>query len=658
MRRFLYARLSLKNIAKNKNVFLPFLLVSIFMVMTLYLTIHIADIAKAGAFGFGRRTITFLFYMMIPIMCVFMLIVLLYTNSFVMKQRYKELGLYSIMGMQKKNIARLIVLENSLMYVLSLAAGIVFGFLFSKLMVLLIAKMIGVTTNAILQFNQNAALICAGYFLGIFMLSISFNLSRVVFMKPLSIVRSESSAEKEPKANIFLGILGLAVLGSGYYLAQRELSFGYALQAFLPAVLCVIIGTYMVFIAGSILILKMLKKNKRIYYKKGNFLNISTMLYRMKKNAAGLASICVLSTMVLVTFSGTFGLYRGAIHGVKRYLSHDFQLEWSAKDNERNKSPGREEIAQDLRKMFASLDLKETDFLSLDRISDFGTIENGVLSRPTNFSIMPNSIYIYRLQDIAQLFPVKPEPLANGEVYLSEQAKHTGKTLNAYGTDVHVKGFLPIPKNLSGSTREWSLLLIANDATFDQITSNMKSGELQHFLSFELAGNRENKLKLQDTFHEFGREKLDYLSRSVLVKEALLADLISLLGSLLFIGIFMIFLFMVTTAMIIFYKQVSEGREDSRRFILLKKVGLSDDEAKRLILKQVLSVFFLPVIVAIVHNAFSIKIVSFMLKLLGLVDPNSYLIASGISLALYLCFYFVIYYLSAKAYYKMVQQSA
>lgn len=310
MSKMLFPKMAVSNIRKNKKLYVPYIITAIFTVMMFFMNISIVKNKNVAAMR-GGQNIVVLLQVALVVSFIFSAVFLFYTNSFLMKRRTKEIGLYNILGMEKKHISLMMLFENVIITIISLTAGIVFGIIFSRLMFLVLMKLIKADSVPAFVISTNAVVVTIIYFISIFIVIFIYNFVKVQMSKPIELLHSDEIGEKEPKTKLIMTILGLLCLGGGYYFALTVSSILKAVQYFFVAALFVVIGTYLLFTAGSIALLKLLKKNKRFYYKTGHFTAVSGMLYRMKQNAIGLANICVLSTIVLIAVASTVSLYAG-----------------------------------------------------------------------------------------------------------------------------------------------------------------------------------------------------------------------------------------------------------------------------------------------------------------------------------------------------------
>lgn len=658
MKKFFYPRLALSNIRKNAKVYLPYLLTSTFTVMMCYV-IH--SLAVNQSLRETSSTAPAVLMLGTWVVIIFSVIFLFYVNSFLIKRRKKEIALYNILGMEKKHVMIMMAYETIFTTFISLILGILFGALFSKLMFLLLVNLSQIQTAIIFEIPQSTIFLTLTVYGIIFFAAYLFNVIQIKLANPIELLRGGEHGEREPKTKWLFTLVGILTLGGGYYLAQTIEDPMDALTLFFVAVVLVIIGTYCLFTAGSIVILKMLKKNKRFYYQTRHFTSVSQMIYRMKQNAVGLASICVLCTCILVMISSTVTLYLGVKDTVQIMQEEDF-----------------------LAKIFTVSEGQLPSRKELDEL--YAKIEDGLKAKDIETStIVMRSVY-----EVA--YNVKDNEYVTGEGSNGRDFKSfSAMTLEEYNRAYHKNETLKDNEVLVHSNFE----KLANQMKINGKTVQVKSEvHDQYFLETELSENSqltgivfkdEKTLKnvlftLEDQVRPNVYISIDYQDKSDM-KEAdnIVPNIINDLqntgeysvytssqysmekmfndsyGSLFFLGLFLGLLFLMAAILIMYYKQLSEGYEDQKRFEIMQNVGMSKKEVKQTIRSQVLIFFFLPLVVAVIHMAFAFKMI---MKMFG------YLIASGeglfitctiISVIILAIIYSIVYFLTAKTYYKIVR---
>ncbi len=658
MKKFFYPRLALSNIRKNAKVYLPYLLTSTFTVMMCYV-IH--SLAVNQSLRETSSTAPAVLMLGTWVVIIFSVIFLFYVNSFLIKRRKKEIALYNILGMEKKHVMIMMAYETIFTTLISLILGILFGALFSKLMFLLLVNLSQIQTAIIFEIPQSTIFLTLTVYGIIFFAAYLFNVIQIKLANPIELLRGGEHGEREPKTKWLFTLVGILTLGGGYYLAQTIEDPMDALTLFFVAVVLVIIGTYCLFTAGSIVILKMLKKNKRFYYQTRHFTSVSQMIYRMKQNAVGLASICVLCTCILVMISSTVTLYLGVKDTVQIMQEEDF-----------------------LAKIFTLSEGQLPSRKELDEL--YAKIEDGLKAKDIETStIVMRSVY-----EVA--YNVKDNEYVTGEGSNGRDFKSfSAMTLEEYNRAYHKNETLKDNEVLVHSNFEKLAKQMKINGKTVQVKSEVRD---QYFLETELSENSqltgivfkdEKTLKdvlftLEDQVRPNEYISIDYQDKSDM-KEAdnIVPNIINDLqntgeysvytssqysmekmfndsyGSLFFLGLFLGLLFLMAAILIMYYKQLSEGYEDQKRFEIMQNVGMSKKEVKQTIRSQVLIFFFLPLVVAVIHMAFAFKMI---MKMFG------YLIASGeglfitctiISVIILAIIYSIVYFLTAKTYYKIVR---
>ena len=660
----LYFRLAAGNIRKNAKSYVPFIITSIitsamfFMINSLANNSDLANVKGANSVVAALSLGTY-------VTAIFAAIFLFYTNSFLMKRRKKEIGLWNILGMEKKHIAKVIFLENLYVYALTIAGGLLFGLLFNKFLFLLVTKMVGVTGVPKFHFQLNAVVNTLLLFGIIFLFIFLESLRQVTFSKPIELLRGGSVGEKEPKAKWVLAVLGAGCLGTGYYMAVTIKNPVNALTMFFIAVILVIVGTYLIFTAGSIALLKLLKKNKRYYYKTRHFISISGMMYRMKQNAVGLGNICILSTMVLVMISSTSSLVIGVDDIVQKRCPYDVQAYVYGSNAE--KLSDLDGIAEKLENCIKENDTTAENidtyhFLAVAALKK----DNGVFSFGyEGLSIGTADVwqlYFMTLDDYNKLNHTELA-LDKGQAYINNKTE-SFKNIDINGIKYDVKGEIKdISKLILGDddgTEKLCVILPDADA-FDGIYENQKKAYsdsyslIHRFVGFDT--------KLSDDKQQAVEKKLsdiiasdDDVSGYVQSRASMDDELSSDFGGLFFLGIFLGILFTMAAILIIYYKQISEGYDDKQRFDIMQKVGMTHGEVKSTIHSQILTVFFLPLITAGMHVAFALPMITNILKLMGLMNKTLYLECTLVSFGVFALVYGIVYGLTAKVYYRIVKR--
>lgn len=577
---------------------------------------------------------------------VFAVIFLFYTNSFLIKRRKKEIGVYNILGMGKRHIARMMAVETILTAGISILGGLVFGIIFGKLMYLLLLKILHNSVDMQFSVNGTAIVQTVILFAGIFLLTYLYNILQIQLVNPVELLHGGNQGEKEPKSRWLLVIVGVAALGNGYWIALTTEAPLEALLKFFVAVVCVIIGTYALFIAGSIVVLKILRKNKAYYYNPKHFTSVSGMIYRMKQNGAGLANICVLSTMVLVMVSTTVSLYAG----MEDILDSRFPRDVSIVCNEADTN--KEETLQRLiKEQCEKAGVKITDRVRYRYGSMNAVLKGNNLEKVEQY--YPDNHFYY----VEMITQEEYNRIEKKNVSLKEQeiltyttnGKCGKKQINIAGQNYQVKKELSEMTSQPKSTAEMYKTLYIVFANAEQIE---RIESFSYADKFNLKGDDgKQKEALEQIQNEFYEKIPDGTMESRMLSRS---SFYELYGGLFFIGIYLGSMFIMATVLIIYYKQISEGYDDRERYQIMQKVGMSKKEVKRSIRSQVLSVFFLPLVVAVIHVAVAFKVMTKILGVLNLTNVSLFAVCTIITIAVFAVFYIIVYSITAKEYYRIV----
>ena len=666
MNKFFYVRLAAQNIRKNAGTYIPYICTCVLTIMMFYVIKSLS--VNPGLRGaFGGAFLGWLLSLGVYIIGLFSLIFLFYTNSFLMKRRKKEFGLFNILGLEKKHLIRLLFLETLYVGLFSVILGILLGIVLDKAMFLLITKLLGVPVTLGFFVSGKVIGITAGVFCGIFVLIFLKSVPMLQFSNPIELLRGGNMGEREPKVKWFLALLGAGLLAAGYYMSLTVENPVAAVPIIFVAVVLVIIATYLLFTAGSIALLKLLKKNRKFYYKARHFISISGMIYRMKQNAVGLANICILSTMVLVMISTTGSMMAGIGDTIRGRYPRDFGIYLYGADREQLESLQREvsllaeeeqlAVKNDLSSYYLCVStLQRGNVYLSDKtvLKEAGTIQtlNGM-----------TQVYIVALSDYNRQTG-KAEALQADEVlvYYNRQ-EIDNKTLVFMDTEYKIIQVLQeFPENgESMANMVSSHNIVVADEVFETLrrqmgadADNLYSSRLCYY-GFDTAADEE----VQKTFRNklagriAGEQGLDY---TIEIRSENRTGIMELYGGLFFLGAFLGTLFVMAMVLIIYYKQISEGHEDRERFAIMQNVGMSRGEVKAAIHSQVLTVFFLPLIAAGIHVAAAFPVLKAMLALLSMVNVRLYVLFTLGCFLVFAVLYTLIYGVTAKAYYRIVSR--
>lgn len=671
----LYPRLAWQNLRKNYRVTIPYLLSGSGIIMMYYMICALTRGAENSEF-YGARTSASALGLGVVVVAIFGAIFLFYTNSFLMKRRKKELGLYNILGMEKRHIAGVILSETLLTALICLGLGLTLGVIFSKLFFLILERLLGMA-NVVPFLIPLPAIVQAVVLFGcIFLATALYNILQVRLSKPIELLHGGEVGEKEPKAHWVLAVLGLGLLGTGYYLSLSITNPMDALVMFFVAVVLVILGTYLLFIVGITALLKLLKKNKSFYYRTKHFTTVSGMLYRMKQNAAGLASICILFTCLLVTVSTTFSLYTGVEDAVNQRCPQDVEVSFAGvaeEDLEELRQEAAAACARNNAQMENIVDRRSWLF-ACSRVDNALYVNSGLAS----------SIYasfdVYSIEDYNQYFN-DSRTLAADQVLLYDPAgTFPYDTMTVFDKTYQVEKI-----DLPGRDRDTSYMmgyesyaLVLNDPAVIQGEKLYLDDEgngrnqswywAEHIFRFDIAGHDPDTVKtvaaeirewIDGKSHDWKTvENGEGFSMSFMSKPSIREDFTSLYGGVFFLGLFMGAMFLMGTVLIIYYKQVSEGYEDARRFDIMQKVGMSQEEVKRSIHSQVLLVFFLPLATAVMHLCFAFPMLQKILALMNAVNVQLIVTSMAGCVGVFGVMYLIIYLLTARTYYKIVESTS
>ena len=664
MGKLFFPKMAAGNLVRNRRFEFPYLLpglitVAMFYNMT-FLTFH-EELKNMP----GGATIPTIMNLGTMVVGLFAVIFLLYTNTFLMKRRHKEIGLYNILGMSKRHIAVVMLWETVYTCLITVVGGLLLGILLSKLMLLLLYKILFFSVSFGFMVSWKSVGITAVLFVAIYLVALLLNLLHVHLSKPVELLKGGSVGEKEPKTKVLLAILGVVTLGAGYYIAITTESPLEALMLFFLAVILVIIGTYCLFTAGSIAFLKAMKKRKNYYYQAKHFIGISGMLYRMKQNAVGLANICILSTMVLVMISTCVCLYIGTGDALNAMYPHDIIYSQSWQDSG-NRS--KEEVRVQIQEALDKAGMEPTHVQEVDQL----TTVNSMPEEATLGGVDPNA-GVMDLSNTVTTLVVTAEGyrqmtgntlnLAPGEaaIYTTE-SQGEWEQISFLGLSFSIKTWLPEAPAITveGYSERYIFLVVADDAAMEAVYQQqmLDGGGLASNIYWEYSldfdgVSKEEMLQLYQTLRSSVLS--DTGDNTLSCRDAQEVDFYSLYGSFLFLGLFLGALFLMATVLIIYYKQISEGYEDKERFAIMEKVGMSQQQVRTAIRSQVRMVFFLPLLGAIIHLAASFKMISKLMAALGLQNIPLFALCCAGTVAAFAVGYFIIYHLTARTYYKIVR---
>lgn len=656
-----FPKLAASNIKKNSKTYIPYIL-SCVMTVAMFYIVKSLSMNPGLEKLIGGDTLTYTMFLGSIIVGFFACIFLFYTNSFLIKRRKKEFGVFNILGMEKSHLAKTIAWENLYVTIISIIGGIILGIALDKAMYLLILQVIGADIPLGFFVSNKAISTTVLLFLVIFFFIFLNAVRQIQMANPIELLRDGSAGEKEPKTKLIIAILGAGCVGVGYYIALTTENPIASLYLFFIAVMLVIIGTYMLFTAGSIALLKALRKNKKYYYKAKHFTSISGMIYRMKQNAVGLANICILSTAVLVMISSTSSLMLGMEDVIKTRYPNDFVVYADETTKERSYE-GFDQVRKLQKQM--GLDVTQETQYSYLAFASINNEDTFLVNRTGSLTAM---------NDIANLVFVSLDEynavmgtdknLADNEILIySNRLAFNHPILKVFDKEYQVKEILDeflgngiIAANVANS----HFIVVPDKSEIEDLYISQKealqdiSSEIRYFYGFNTNATEEKQQLFYDSIVDL--YKTNEYQGTLESRVEARTSFIGLYGGFFFIGIFLGILFIMATVLIIYYKQISEGYDDKERFEIMQKVGMSRQEVKSSIRSQVLTVFFLPLLVSGIHIAVAFPIITKLLALLNLLNVQLFLICTVICFAVFAVMYLLIYLLTARTYYKIVSR--
>ena len=671
-----YPKLAINNIKSNRRLYFPYLLTCIFTVAMFYIVLFIRyNDGLANVMG-GRYVESYMMFGSV-IIGIFSLVILFYTNSFLMKRRRREFGLYNILGMEKRHIAWVMFFETLFTGVGTIAVGVLTGVVLSKLVYMLLLKLVNFPVPLGMSVSVTGIVSSCALFAVIFLLILIYNLWHIRLSNPIELLRGNQVGQKEPKTKALLALFGLVTLAGGYALAIIVKSPVEAILWFFIAVILVIIGTYCLFTAGSIALLKILRHNKSYYYKTKHFISVSSMIYRMKQNAVGLANICILSTMVLVTVSTTVTLYAGMSDFIDTMYPYDFSMRFT--EQQEGTLASYATLANDA----AAIDGHDVTDSTWYEYWTFPVRheDNAILAAESDTI---NGYTLVLTQEDYNRFSGGNYQLAEDEVLLFMQdGKTVGDSINLFDRSYRVQAYVEqaIPQLESVSITDYiTFMIVVPDNTTiawytEKVYQNLESyrpATSSGFVGLSFDADEETKREFYELLCDivYGNPSMDeryqalskpegdgngYETLAVYSRQQNADEYYAMYGAFLFLGIFLGLLFLMATILIMYYKQVTEGYDDRERFAILQKVGMSPSEVKSSIRSQVLTVFFLPLTIAGVHICFAFSMIVKIIEAFGLHNVPLFMFSTAATFIIFALIYMLVYTLTARVYYKIVR---
>lgn len=657
----LYYRLAVTNLKNNRQFYLPYILAGMVSAMMFYLMRAIQGNDGINAMR-GAGTLGLVLTMGVVIVGACVCIFLFYTNSFVMKRRKKELGVYNILGMEKRHIAKVLAWEALILYTVSVCGGLVCGIVFNKLMTMFLYKLTGLSESIPFYVSGWGCLQTAELFAVVYVLMLFYNFLQVKLANPIALLHGNNVGESEPKAKWVSAVTGLVCIFTGYYLAVCADGVLEAVNLFFWAVLLVIVGTYELFVSVSIVVLKLLKKNKKYYYQTSHFITVSGMMYRMKRNAVGLANICVLSTMVLVILSTTVCLYAGVEDSLQSSFAEEVTATFYFDD-----APDAA-VKEDLLQLF--MDEAEKHGRKVTEVSEYASVVFVIHSDGNEIALYDNEDASYGFSDMGMLYVMTKadyekytgqalDEIAQGSVMVTAFEGIADDVIKVFGREYPIAGRLILPEDFPDKEIEGFLgnteviyLIVADDNALKDFDV-----EIQYHVGVETDGTQEERKMYASVVREaveVSRAQSGFNRSLIYSRAEQREEYMGMNGGFLFLGLFLGILFLMITVLIIYYKQISEGFEDRERFAIMIKVGMSRDMVKKAINTQVRTVFFLPITVAVIHLVMAFPMLKLMLMVFGLANTSLFVVCLAVTAVVFAVIYFIVFRFTSRSYYKIV----
>ncbi len=668
---FFYSKFALNNLVKNKKFIIPYVLSAIFTIMSFYILSSLAFGDNLNKLPNGIEATKQVLSFGIIVIALFSVIFLFYTYSFLVKRRVKEFGLYSVLGMTKKQIAKILVLETIFIAVTTIVLGIGLGIIFDKLMLLVLLKLFSAGVSFGFSITPIAIVFSVLLFGFIYFLLLVYTVIKIARLRIVALLKDENKGEKEPKSRWILALIGLALIGYGYYTAQTVQNPIKALLVFFYAVVAVIIGTYLVFMAVSITVLKIMKNNKNFYYKPKNFISVSGLLYRMKRNAVGLANICILSTMVLVTMGSTSALYAGMEKSYNERFPRQLMIAGYNSTSEKLK-----EIENNAKLSAKEAGTEVEDMVSYNSLPMVGRLVEDKFNFESNVGVDLSNvkmIVVLQLKDYNK-FANKNKTLESNEIllHIDKKGNYNHNSISLNGSDYKIKEklsefpgtigsatanimdtYYAVVKDEKEATKLATKLTELSSKELEKRGISIQTGTptLQNYVAFNIKDITKEakviesfkKLEKQSGIEIEGKEQNKITFRGVF-------------ASFLFIGVFISLIFVTSQVVIMYYKQISEGYEDKGNFEIMRKVGITDKQIKQSIRSQVLLIFFSPLIIATLHTIVAYPFIEKILRLFLITDSSIFLQALAVTIVVFAIFYLIVYAITSKIYYRIIKE--
>ena len=672
----LYLRLAWSNLKNSRQFYLPYVIAGMLSAMMFYTMCAIQGNDGLSKMR-GGSSVQIVLYFGVVVVGVFVSIFLFYTNSFIMKRRKKELGVYNILGMEKIHVAKIMAWETVFSFLIAVGGGLITGIVFQKLLTMFLYRLTGLEAAIPFYISGWGCLHTAEMFGAIYVCILLYNLMQIRLSNPVELLHSGNTGEREPKTKIIQAVLGILCIVTGYYIAITTDNPVKAVSLFFVAVMLVIVGTYFLFNAGSIAFLKLLRKNKRYYYQTRHFTTVSGMIYRMKQNAVGLANICILSTMVLVVISMTVCMYAGIEDELKTQYPAELELIFYDPDGQQDAQTFNrmaDEIERVIKENGRVITGKQKGSYVGTAVAMTGNEITALDRSAMDFSNM----YVLEImtKDGFEEYMQETIPdIPDGSVAVMMDSVYEQDTIVMGNTEYPVEQSMKFP--IRDAVSEFvggSVILIVKDenalenmrkqlaAMETEAYGEERTVDLTYVMNFDMSGTGEEKIACANAVRERVSEwqndetnpKTMRLDCNVISRAEGHIDYETSNGGLLFLGLFLGSMFLMITVLIIYYKQISEGYEDKERFAIMEKVGMSNEEVKATIRSQVRMVFFLPLATAACHLAAAYPMLKKLLALVSLYNGTLFAWCLAGTVLVFGLIYLAVFIITSKSYYKIV----
>lgn len=661
----LYFRLAVTNLKNTRQFYLPYILAGMASVMMFYIMRAVQGSTGIASMR-GAGTLSIVLTMGLVVVGICASIFLFYTNSFVMKRRRKELGVYNILGMEKKHIAKIMAWESVILYAFSMCGGLIIGIMFHKLAVMFLYRLIGVSESVPFYISKWGCLQTAQLFGIIYLIMFLYNFLQVKLADPIALLHGSNAGEQEPKVKWISAVIGIVCILVGYYLALTVSNVINAVNLLFIAVILVIAGTYELFISVSIALLKILKRNKPYYYQTTHFITVSGMLYRMKRNAVGLANICVLSTMVLVIIATTVCLYVGLEDSLKTNFPKEISSTLYL-----NHIPNASDKTYLIEQIVAAGEEQGRKLTEVSEYSNImivthrtGNIVEHYDNTNDSYSFMEmGMLYLMTRTEYEKFTGHSLPTIPQGSVMVTSPVLFEEKTIVLFGVEYPIAEIMDFSEDFPNKgvqnyldTQQILYVIVEDD---NALTPFLVESQVHYHIEIETDGTLEEKKIYASTIQEIlktHKEKLGFEIGMVTARAEQHDIYMEMIGGFLFLGLFLGSMFLMITVLIIYYKQISEGFEDRERFAIMTKVGMERSVVKTAINTQVRTVFCLPITVAIIHLIMAFPMLKIILFLFGLMNTLLFIECLTATIAVFTVIYFIVFKLTSLSYYKIVYQ--